>query len=563
VKKAMEDGTRYELDLELVQPTSTTRWISARGEAKRDADGKIVGLRGTAQNITYRKQSEEAVQQSEEDYRTLFEDSKDTVIITSHAGEILDINTAGIELLGYGSKEELLEVNIAEAVYEHPEDRKKMLESLQRQGYLKNYDLDFRSKGGEILHLSASLTSMLNYDGEIVAIRGILHDMTEHQRLEEQLRQSQKLESIGLLAGGVAHDFNNYLTAIEGYTDLAMLDLSKESSAYKELQEARRSSDRAANLARQLLLFSRREPMHPKPVSLNTVIMDLLKMLGRLIGEQYRLVMHLEDKLWTINADASHIEQVIMNLVVNARDAMPGGGEITIRTENFPVNGEYVKTHSGSQPGEFVRMQIEDSGCGMDAETVSRIFEPFFTTKAAAYGTGLGLSVVYGIITQHGGWIDVDSTLDRGTIFSIFLPALPLQAGIDETENIPVQQLHGHGERILLVEDEGVVRELAEKMLARNGYSVTVAADAEEATAIFKNQQGNFDLVFSDVILPKENGVALVDHLLEEKPGLKVLLASGYSDIGGQQAIQDRGYPFLQKPYQLQTLLAQLRELLD
>ncbi|MBI5869413.1 MAG: PAS domain S-box protein [Actinobacteria bacterium] len=563
VKKAMEDGTPYELDLELARPTSTTRWISARGEAKRDADGKIVGLRGTAQNITDRKHSEEAVRQSEAEYRTLFEDSKDTVIMTSPAGEILDINAAGVELLGYGSREELLQVNIAKRVYSHPEDRKKMLENLKRQGFLKNYDLEFQSKDGKRLYLSASLTSMLDTAGEIKAIRGILHDMTEHRRLEEQLRQSQKLESIGMLAGGVAHDFNNYLTAIEGYTDLAMLELSEDSTAYKELKEARHSSDRAANLARQLLLFSRREPMHPKPVSLNAVITDLLKMLGRLIGEQYRLITHLEEGLWTINADASHIEQVIMNLVVNARDAMPGGGEITISTGNLPVDAEYASTHPGSKQGEFVHMQIEDAGCGMDAETISHIFEPFFTTKAAAYGTGLGLSVVYGIVTQHGGWINVESTPGQGTNFNISLPAMPFQTGSVESVNIPIEQLQGRGERILLVEDEGVVRKLAEKMLTRNGYSVTVASDAEEAKAIFDDPQGDFDLVFSDVILPKENGVTLVGHLLEDKPELKVLLASGYSDISGKETIQDKGYPFLQKPYQLQALLKQLRELLD
>ncbi|MHB8793548.1 MAG: PAS domain-containing sensor histidine kinase [Thermoleophilia bacterium] len=563
VKKAMEDGTPYELDLELARPTPITRWISARGEAKRDTDGKIVGLRGTAQNITDRKQAEEAVRQSEAEYRTLFEDSRDTVIMTSPAGEILDINAAGVELLGYGSREELLQVNITERIYSHPEDRKKMLENLKRQGSLKNYDLEFQTTDGKKLYLSASLTSMLDKDGEITAIRGILHDMTEHRRLEEQLRQSQKLESIGMLAGGVAHDFNNYLTAIEGYTDLAMQELSEDSMAYRELKEARLSSDRAANLARQLLFFSRREPIHPKPVSLNTVITDLLKMLGRLIGEQYRLVTHLEEGLWTINADASHIEQVIMNLVVNARDAMPGGGEITIRTGNLPVDAEYASTHPDSKQGEFVHLQIEDLGCGMDAETISRIFEPFFTTKTAAYGTGLGLSVVYGIVTQHEGWIDVESTPGQGTVFNISLPALPFQTASVESENIPIEQLQGHDERILLVEDEGVVRELAEKMLTRNGYSVTVAADAEEAEAVFDDLHGDFDLVFSDVILPKENGVTLVGHLLEVKPELKVLLASGYSDISGKETIQDKGYPFLQKPYQLQSLLRKLRELLD
>lgn len=428
----------------------------------------------------------------------------------------------------------------------------------------KSGTLEFKMIGlkGRPLWLFTHAVPLYDEKGEVVSSLWTTIDITERQRLEEQLRQSQKLESVGRLAGGVAHDFNNYLTSIQGYIDLVLMALPDDSPIRQELLESRTSCERAADVTRQLLLFSRRETTHLKPANLNTVIVKLLKMLRSLIGERYSLVTHLDDHPWRISADTPQIEQVIMNLTVNARDAMPEGGEITISTTNFSIDEEFASADPGSRPGEFVRLSIRDTGTGMDTETLSHIFEPFFSTKGASRGTGLGLSVVYGIVSQHEGWIEVKSTPGSGTTCDVFLPAVLSGESIDETETLARENLQGQGEKILLVEDDDAVRSLAGKMLDQNCYTVVAAASAEEALRIFEESGGDFHLVFSDVILPRESGVELVDRLLEQKPGLKVLLASGYSDVTWQKEIGERGYAFLQKPYSLQCVLRTLSELL-
>ncbi len=383
----------------------------------------------------------------------------------------------------------------------------------------------------------------------------------EKEKLQGQLLQAQKMEAIGILAGGVAHDFNNLLQAIKGYTDLAMMRVNEADPLYRDLRQIDISAGRAASLTRQLLLFSRRQPMEFTPVNINTTVENLLKMLRRLIGEDISIKTELDPELWTTEADTGNIEQVIMNLTVNARDAMPEGGIITIRTENVHVDKKYCKTHTYARPGKFACLTVEDTGVGMDKETVQRIFEPFFSTKGPGKGTGLGLSVIYGIVKQHEGWVDVYSEPGQGSTFKIYLPVSSLVAEDDAKETISLKDLQGNGERILLVEDEEEVREFATEALSKNGYVIYDAANAEQALDIFEREAGNFDLIFSDVVLTGKSGLQFVDQLLSRKPSLHVLLSSGYTDHKSQWlAIQERGFRFLQKPYALNDLFKAIRE---
>jgi PAS domain S-box-containing protein len=563
VEKAVQTGEPYELDLELADPDAMTRWISARGEAKRDAGGQIVGLRGTAQNITVHKQAEEALQASEEKYRTLFEESKDTIFISSPEGHIFDTNAAGLELLGYESLEDLQKIDVARDLYANPADRDSFQRALSMRGFVRNFELELKTRDGEPVVGAVTANVIRDKAGKIVAVRGIFRDLTRHRQLEQQLIHAQKMESIGQLAGGVAHDFNNFLTAIQGYIDLATMELPADSPAAAELREARASANRAAGLARQLLMFGRREPIDLKPVNLNSIVSDVPKLVGRLIGEQYQIRTESEPGLKTVNADESLIEQVLMNLAVNARDAMPDGGEIFIATHNVVVDESSFKNAPGTGPHELVCLSISDSGGGMDEKTLAHIFEPFFTTKAKGKGTGLGLSVVYGIVTQHEGWIDVESAPGQGCTFKIYLPAIEA-AAIDRGDSKSVvEKLRGHGEKVLLVEDDATIRQLAVKMLSDNGYQVESAVDAETAMDIFEQERGNFNLVFSDIVLPGMDGVKLVESLLQRQPRIGVLLASGYSDESSLATIRRRGFCFVQKPYDLRELLQVIRNQLE
>ncbi|MBK5226855.1 MAG: response regulator, partial [Thermoleophilia bacterium] len=485
----------------------------------------------------------------------LFEESKDGIMIIKSGGKIEDINPAGVEMLGYSSREELQALDSDYELYMNPEDRDVYVKTLKQQGFVKNYELDLKRRDSEPLVVSMTASVVRDENGKIISFRGIMRDLTAHHQLEQQLMQAQKMESIGRLTGGIAHDFNNFLTAIQGYIDLAAMDLPEGSPASEDLIEARASGNRAASLTRQLLLFSRRENLDLKPVDLNRVISDLLKMLGRLIGEQYEIKTDLADDLRTISADASHLEQVLMNLVVNARDAMPQGDVITISTGNVVIEPGFVKVKREKTPREFVELSVSDNGVGMDADVLSHIFEPFFSTKGSGKGTGLGLSVVYGIITQHGGWIDVDSVPGQGTTFKIYLPALHIALAERQAQEIPMGDVAGHGERILLVEDDDDIRKMVIKSLADHGYQVFQAADAESALELFEREKGRIDLVFSDVVLPGQDGVWLVDQLKKRKPGLEVMLASGYSEAMDQQAIIDCGYRLMRKPYSLSEVL--------
>lgn len=558
----IESGATNAFEGEALRKDGTSVPINI-SSAIMEIGGRQVIL-GLFSDMSERIAAEKSIRESEERYHSLFDESRDTIFISSPEGRFLDINPAGVELFGYGSRDELLQIDIINDHYLDEEERLRYQELLASQGFVQDYYAELKGKSGKRIIGSITATAVRDDAGRINAYRGSIRDITEQRHLQEQLIQAQKMEGIGRLAGGVAHDFNNFLTAIQGYTDLALTELSADHPAYEDLVEARASSKRAADLTRQLLLFSRRESMNLKPIDLNVEISGLLKLLDRIIGEKYEIVIDLEDGLWQTKADPAHMEQIIMNLVVNARDAMEQGGRILIRTSNAVINEEQASRVAEAHPGKFVCTSVVDTGSGIDPETVLHIFEPFYSTKKAKHGTGLGLSVVYGIVIEHGGWIDVESEPGAGSSFYVYLPAI---TEISEMATVASKaqygEFSGHGERLLLVEDEASVRALAEATLSRNGYKVIAAADATEAERLFNEVEGKFDLLFSDVVLPGESGLSLAQHLSKIRPDLPVLLASGYNEEIDQETISRLGFRFLQKPYPIADLLAVLRELLD
>jgi len=387
----------------------------------------------------------------------------------------------------------------------------------------------------------------------------------EREQLQAQLMQAQKMEAIGRLAGGIAHDFNNLLSVITVSTDFLQRHLDDRKALLADARQIEKAAERAASLTRQLLAFSRRQHLRPEVLDLNAVLSDMEKMLQRLIGEDIEFVTNFGSRLDRVRADRSGIEQVVMNLAVNARDAMPNGGRLIVKTENVSFSEADARAKPHARPGRFVCLSVTDTGIGMDPVTAGRIFEPFFSTKEPGEGTGLGLSVVYGIVQQHHGWINVSSKPGRGTTMEIYLPALAVQPeegteGERGVEDLP----QGNGERILLVEDEAAVRELTSRALRDNGYVVFGAANASEALDIFQREGGRLDLVFSDVVLPGKGGLELVEELLACKPGLAVLLSSGYADHRSHwPAIREKGFSFLQKPYDLYKVLEAVKRVLQ
>jgi two-component system cell cycle sensor histidine kinase/response regulator CckA len=407
-----------------------------------------------------------------------------------------------------------------------------------------------------------------NNEGTVTHVVVVSRDITEHKRAEEekeriqaQLIQAQKMEAIGILASGVAHDFNNLLTVIQGYIDLAITRIDEADSLYDDLMQVNLVTARAANLTHQLLLFSRRQPMKFALLNVNRAVDETLDMLNHLIDENIVISTDLDPDLWTVRADVGNIEQVIMNLAVNARDAMPEGGNLTLKTENVTLDEGHCKVMPEARPGKFVCLSVVDTGIGMDRETTEHIFEPFFTVKKDGNGTGLGLSVVYGIVQKHEGWIYVTSEPGQGSTFKVYLPGLPGEPADEPEKATSLHDLQGSGERILMVEDEENIRKIFARALRENGYVVFEAASVEEAMAAFERERGEFDLVFSDAVLSDTTGLELVEELLSRQPELSVLLSSGYTGYRAQRSIMHKGkLPFLEKPYDVMELLQAIRE---
>ena len=521
-------------------------------------------------DITERKQTEEALQESEKRFKELFDYAPVGYHEIDMEGRITNVNKRELEMLGYDF-EEMMGHFIWEFVLEEETFRKNVIEKLAGEippG--KSFEWNYRRKDGSSLPVLTQDRILRNQGGKITGIRSTIQDIVELKRkeqeilsLQEQLRQAQKMEAIGRLAGGIAHDFNNILSVILGTCQISFFDIREGDPLHANFKEIEQQANRAVDLTRQLLAFSRKQMMDMRVVDLNDVVKDLEKILKRIIGEDIELVSYLSENLWSVRVDPSQIEQVIINIVVNARDAMPHGGKLTIETANVELDEEYTKRHLEVTPGPYVMLSISDTGVGMTKEVQEKIFEPFFTTKEMGRGTGLGLSTVYGIVKQFGGNIWVYSEVGKGSTFKIYLPRV--EEPLDEVVRKEViGEIPRGSETILVVEDEEVVRKLAVKALKKQGYKVLDAPDGGQALILCEKYQDPIHLILTDVVMPGINGRELVERLKRIHPEMKALYMSGYTDnVVFHHGILEQELAFIQKPFTLENLGRKVREVLD
>ncbi len=507
------------------------------------------------------KRYQEALRRSEARYRSLILSAAYGIYRSTVSGRFLDVNPALISMLGYGSVEELLKLDARQEVFFNSQELDRLIEDYRRTGSLNGVEVQWKCKDGHVIvvRLSGRPVSGLEQPAEELEI--IAEDITDRRQLEEQFRQAQKMEAVGRLAGGVAHDFNNLLMVINGYTEVLLEELESGDAMFQKVQSIQQAADRAATLTRQLLAFSRKQLLELKVVDVNTVISDMERLLRPLIGENIGLITRLSPEAGRTRADAGQLEQVIMNLVVNAKDAMPEGGKITVQSSEVTVRQNF-REHRFIQPGRYVVLSVSDTGHGMDKETQSRIFEPFFTTKEKGKGTGLGLSTVYGIVKQSGGYVFAQSEPGAGTTFYIYLPRV--EESPEEMSPAKAQENEKGGcETVLLVEDEESVRELVRETLKARGYKVLEADNGESGLRVAAAYSDRIDILITDVVRPGMGGRELSKRLLQIRPNLGVLYLSGYTeDTILHQGVLGPGTAFLQKPFTLQNLARKVREVL-
>ena len=493
---------------------------------------------------------------------TAIEQAGEQIVITDVNGAIQYCNPAFERITGY-SKEEAIGGNprILKSGKHTAEFYGQLWSTIKNGGVWAGHLVN-KKKDGSIYEEDATISPILDTTGRITGFVAVKRDVTQHLQLQRELQQAQKLESIGRLAGGVAHDFNNLLTVINGYCDFINSSLDRTDPIWSSVAEIRKSGERAASLTKQLLAFSRKQVIEPKTLDVNTTIRDSEQMLQRLIGEDIALATRLDPFLGQVMADPEQVHQVIMNLVINARDAMPDGGRLDISTGNVALTDGDANIHPDAKTGRYVMLTVSDSGTGMDENTRQRIFEPFFTTKARDKGTGLGLATVYGIVRQSGGWIDVSSDPGAGTSFTLYFPRIDGRVAEERRETIRSAIPRG-GETILVVEDQEAVRSVTRTILGVYGYQILEAANGDEAVALGQTHPGEIHLLLTDVILPGMNGKELSERLRTARPNLKVLFTSGYtSEIIAAKGVLDSGVAYIPKPFSPDKLAAKIREVL-
>lgn len=523
-------------------------------------NGICTGAVVTFRDVSEERRARQVLRESEARYRLLVENAAYGIFRTAPDGKFLDANNALATMLGYSSPSELLTVNIS-TVYARPEAREPLIAATVAKGFADGLELEWVRKDGQPVMVRLSARLIREPSGES-CFEGIVENVTEWRALETQLRQAQKMEAVGRLAGGVAHDFNNLLMVIKGHTELLLERTAPEHPDFRKIDQIKKAADRAAGLTRQLLAFSRMQVMQPRVMDLNITITEMGKMLPSLIGEDIELAILTKPHLAHVKADAGQMEQVILNLTVNARDAMPNGGKLLIETANVVLDEAYARTHPPLVAGRFVMLAVTDTGIGMDAATQAHIFEPFFTTKEKGKGTGLGLATVYGVVKQSGGFVWVYSELGKGTSFKIYLPRVDERAEAESEKKRKEELPRGTG-TILLAEDEKEVREVAREFLHLAGYTVVEAKDGAEALELAAKHAGTIDLLVTDMVMPGIGGRELATRLLALRPGLKVIYMSGYTEYANfKNAEFELHNVMLQKPFTRAVLASAVQKML-
>jgi PAS domain S-box-containing protein len=512
-----------------------------------------------------RERVEQTLRQVENRHRSIVDNAVEGFFQTLPSGGYVSVNPALARMYGYDVPADLIAGvgDIGHQVYVDPHRRAEFKRLMTEHGQVQGFEYQVYRKDGTKIWLSENARAVRDPSGVVLYYEGTVVDVTERKQLEDQLRQAQKMEAVGQLAGGVAHDFNNLLMVIQGNAEVMLDRLHPTEALCKNVHQIKKAAEQAAALTRQLLAFSRRQALQPKVLDLNSITLEIGKMLPRLIGEHIELKILPNATQGWVKADQSQLEQVLLNLAVNARDAMPTGGKLTIETASAELDESYVRQHVSVRPGPYVILAVSDTGIGMDAETQAHCFEPFFTTKEQGRGTGLGLATVYGVVKQSGGWIWVYSEPGRGTTFKIYLPMV--HQDIEAPRHAKGQGEAPRGtETILVVEDQDGIRELARDFLESCGYKVLVSKDGAEALGIAERHKDPIDLLVTDVIMPKVNGRELAQRLTAMRPSVRVLYMSGYTErAASHHDILEQDTICLEKPFSLRTLAAKVREALD
>jgi PAS domain S-box-containing protein len=565
-------------EYKIIHKDESIRWINQRNILVKDDGGRPVAIEGVVTDITERKRAEDTLLESENKYRIIAENTADVISTLDMNLNYTYISPGIMRLRGF-TVEEAMKQTLDQSLT--PESMLHAIDVFEKEMLLEDsgtadpdrtriLELGEYKKDGSIVWQEVSLTFLRNKDRKPVGILTVSRDITEkkqaekeRENLQAQLIQAQKMESVGRLAGGVAHDFNNMLSAILGHAQLAMMRCTPSEPIHAHLKVIEDSANRSANLTRQLLAFARKQIIAPKVLDINDTVSSMLKMLRRLIGEDIDLAWRPVADLWQVKIDPTQIDQLLANLCVNARDSIAGVGKVTIETGNTAFDDAYCAVHLDFVSGEYVMLAVSDNGCGMDKETLPHIFEPFFTTKEEGKGTGLGLATVYGIVKQNNGFINVYSEPDKGTTFKIYLPRV-MGEGIEPSAESTSETPKGHGEVVLLVEDEPVILDVSREMLEQLGYAVLIAGTPGEAIRIAKAHASEIQMLITDVVMPEMNGRDLANLIRDIKPGLKCLYISGYTaNVIAHHGMLGPGINFIQKPFSMEHLAIKVREVLD
>jgi len=544
---AVREGEVSHVAEEVLWRADGTNFPSMYWSVPMYKEGVLVGAVVSFLDISEQRRTEQALRESEEKYRELVENATYGIFRSNHEGDFLDANPALVAMLGYGSKSELMTCNLNRDIYENPADRISILEMFATSGRVDSAEVNWKRKDGKTVSVRISGGQVRRKDGRVSHFEVIVEDITQRRNLEKQLLQAQKMEAVGRLAGGISHDFNNHLSIILGNADL-LLEKTQSAEVKHYAEEIKIATQRAAQLTRQLLAFTRRQVRYPTLLDLYAVVSDIVKILRRLIGEDVQIVIEGETDLASIRADRGQVEQILMNLATNARDAMPNGGKFTLRTENVELGPGDMARYPYVRPGGYVRLSVSDTGVGMSEEVRTRAFEPFFTTKPVGKGTGLGLATVYAIVKQSGGYIWISSALGAGTTFDIYLPRAEGKAdhlvdGLEGRSEYPKGT-----ETILVLEDEEPLRAVTCECLAAGGYRVLQAGRGDQAIHVAQEYKGPIHLMVCDVVLPDMSGPSSFEGVKALHPEISAFYVSGYTEVSAAQKLIEKGAILLQKP---------------